>query len=168
MQPESGIKTWQWVVTAIVIVVLIVAGVMAWGGKSSQAPTTSDTSATNSNSATTGSANSIIMADQYPGNVVYVSSVQLSQPGWVVIHEDNNGQPGAIIGEAYAGAGISPVKVILTSPTIDGHSYYAMLHSDNGDKKFDVSVDLPLKDQNGNIIMKLFNASASAGASVKG
>ncbi len=168
MQPESGIKTWQWVVTAIVIVVLVVAGVMAWGGKSSQAPTTSDTTAAGDSGATAGAVNSIIMADQYPGNVVYVSSVQLSQPGWVVIHEDNKGQPGAIIGETYSGTGINPVKVILTSPMIDGQAYYAMLHSDNGDKKFDVSVDLPLKDQNGNIIMKMFHASASAGASVKG
>ena len=166
--PESGIKTWQWVVTVIVIIVLIVVGIMVFSGKSSapavETPATTDTTGTNNAPAMS----SIVMSDQYPGNVVYLSSVQLAAPGWVVIHKDNAGQPGAIIGETYVGAGINPAKVTLTAPMIDGGTYYAMLHSDDGDKKFNATTDVPLTDAKGNIIMHVFHASASAGSSTKG
>jgi hypothetical protein len=152
MQPQdSGIKTWQWVVTVIVIIVLIVIGFMVFSGKGSSAPATT-----------------IVISDQYPGNVVYVSSVQLVAAGWVVIHSDNNGQPGPIIGEVYVPAGINPAKVTVTSPIIDGGTYYAVLNSDNGDQKFDPTVDVPLTDTNGNTIMRVFHGSVSAGNNIKG
>lgn len=169
MNPEnqSGVKTWQWVVTVIVIIVLIVIGIMVFGGKSDKAPTTSDTDMSDTLSTEPG-ANGIVMADQYPGNVVYLSSVQLAKGGWVVIHKDDNGQPGAIIGSAWAPSGITPVKVTLTDPLIDGGTYYAMLHSDNGDQKFNASDDLPLKDGKGNVVMRIFRSSVSAGANIKG
>jgi hypothetical protein len=67
----------------------------------------------------------------------------------------------------YVEKGISPVKVTLTEKTQDGALYYAMLHSDNGDKKFDAAKDLPLKDSKGDIIMKTFRASTSV-TEVKG
>lgn len=167
MQPtESGVKTWQWVVTVIVIIALIVIGISVFGGKSTQAPTDeSDTSGTTSST----EVNRIVMSDQFPGNVVYVSSVQLAKGGWVVIHKDNAGKPGDVIGSAYYPAGINPGgKITLTASTVEGGVYYAMLHSDDGDKKFDIAKDLPLKDSKGNIIMKLFRASASVSAGIKG
>ena len=42
MQPESGVKTWQWVVTAIVIIVLIIIGISVFSGKT-PAPRTQNT-----------------------------------------------------------------------------------------------------------------------------
>jgi hypothetical protein len=166
MQPDSGIKTWQWVVTVIVIIVLIVIGIMVFGKKGVQAPADDKTGAPVTQ--TQGGSNSVVVSDQYPGNVVYLSSVQMQSPGWVEIHKDNAGQPGAIIGSVYAPAGISPAKVTVSQPIVDGATYYAMLHSDNGDQKFDAKTDLPLKDSNGNIIMRIFHGSVSAGANVKG
>ncbi|MDB5239035.1 MAG: hypothetical protein JWO00_370 [Candidatus Parcubacteria bacterium] len=165
MNPDTGIKTWQWVVTIIVIIVLIVIGVMVFGNKGAKAPV--DTSAPVTDTTGQGS-NSIVMSDQYPGNVVYLSSVQLQKAGWVEIHKDNAGQPGAYIGSAFVQSGINPVKITLTEPVIDGGTYYAMLHSDNGDQKFDATVDLPLKDASGNIIMRVFHGSVTAGNNVKG
>ena len=169
MNPNtSGIKTWQWVVTVVVVIALIVLGVMIY---SHQSPTPSELApvADNSNTPTTpGVTNRIVINDQYPGNVVFVSSVQLAKGGWVVIHADNAGQPGAIIGSAWADAGINPVKITLTKSTVEGGTYYAMLHSDNGDKSFDATKDLPLLDTAGNIIMSIFHASASVGAGMKG
>lgn len=166
MQPESsGVKTWQWVVTVIVVIVLIIIGIMVFGGKSKtpmQDEVPSDTTAVN-----TG-VNSIILSDQYPGNVVYVSSVQLANAGWVVIHKDQGGEPGAVIGQVYVGAGINPAKVTLSSPLVDGGTYYAMLHADDGDKKWDAALDLPLKDSKGSIIMRVFHGSATADANIKG
>ncbi len=112
--------------------------------------------------------NAIVMSDQYPGNVVYLSSVQVTKAGWVAIHKDDAGKPGAIIGSAWVNEGVSPVKVTLTSPMIDGSTYYAMLHSDDGDKKFDAVKDAPLKDSNNNVVMRVFRATVTADQNTKG
>ncbi len=170
MQPDSnqsGLRTWQWVVTAIVVIVLIIIGIMVFGKKSATAPEAPGQTAANEASNTPG-VNSIVMSDQYPGNVVYISSVQLANAGWVEIHKDNAGKPGDIIGSAWVEAGVNPVKITVSSPIIDGGTYYAMLHSDSGDKKFDATADLPLKDSNSNIIMRVFRGSVSAGQNTKG
>ena len=170
MQPESnqsGLRTWQWVVTAIIVIILIIIGVMVFRNKTPAGTETPNTTATTTDSNALG-VNSIVMSDQYPGNVVYLSSVQLAKAGWVEIHKDNKGQPGDGIGYAWANEGINPLKITLTSPMVDGGTYYAMLHSDNGDKKFDGSVDLPLKDSNNNIIMRVFRASITADQTTKG
>lgn len=167
MEPQSGIKTWQWVVTVIVIVVLIIIGVMVFGNKGT---TPTETPVVENPTDTTASTevNRIVMGDQFPGNVVFVSSVTLANGGWVEIHADNNGQPGAYIGSMYFGPGLNTGKITLTKPTVEGGLYYAMLHSDDGDQKFDATKDLPMKDSKGNIIMKVFHAAASVGAGLKG
>lgn len=167
MEQSSGIKTWQWVVTVIVIIVLIIIGVLVFGnGKE----TTEDTATTDTSTTEPVSieANRIVMGDQFPGNVVFLSSVQLANGGWVEIHKDNAGTPGEIIGSQYFDKGINTGKITLTKSTVEGGLYYAMLHSDDGDKKFDAVKDLPLKDAKGNIIMKPFRAAASVGAGLKG
>lgn len=167
MEPAtSGVKTWQWVVTVIVIIVLIIIGYNIFSGGNLTTSTTddTDTSAAMTNSKDT---NRVVISDQFPGNIVYISSVQLAQPGFIVIHKDNAGTPGDVIGYQYFDKGINPGKITLTSPTVEGGIYYAMLHSDNGDKKFDITKDLPLKDASGNVIMKLFRASSTV-TEVKG
>lgn len=168
MQPESGLRTWQWVVTAIVIIVLIVIGIMVFGKKTDTDGTPDGGTNATSTVTNTPGTNSIVMSDQYPGNVAYISSVQVANGSWVEIHKDNNGQPGAIIGSAWVDAGINPVKITLTEAMIDGRTYYAMLHSDDGDKKFDASKDLPLKDSNGNIVTRIFKATVTADQNIKG
>jgi len=168
MNPEqSGIKAWQWIVTALVIVALIVVGIMVFSSKS-DTDVTGDTAITDTTGGSVSEVNRVVMSDQYPGNVVYLSSVQLSKEGWVVIHKDEAGKPGAVIGSMYFAKGINPGKITLTTPTVEGGIYYAMLHSDDGDKVFDIAKDLPIKDSKGNIIMKLFRASAAAGVEIKG
>lgn len=165
MESTGGIKAWQWIVTVIVIIVLIIIGILVFGGKdtSEVVDNTNTTTPT-----TTVGINRVVMSDQYPGNIVYLSSVQFENGGWVVIHKDNAGQPGAVIGQTYFEKGINPGRVTLTQSTVEGGTYYAMLHSDDGDKKFDAAKDLPLKDSAGNIIMKIFRAAASVGAEIKG
>lgn len=168
MEPSTGVKTWQWVVTVIVIIVLIVIGVLVFGSKGSQAPTASDN--TSSTTASTGTTvNRVSMTDQYPGNVVYLNSVQLAQPGWVAIQADSNGQPGAVIGSAHFDAGLSPgSKITLTQPMVDGQMYYAVIYTDDGSGSFNTATDQPLKDANGNVIMNTFRATTAAGAGLKG
>ncbi len=164
MQPEqSGIKTWQWVVTVIVIIALIIIGIFVFGNKKAEAPASGDETPIS----TEQSANSIVMSNQFPGNIVYISALQATGRGWVAIHKDASGKPGDVIGNASFSAGTAPVKVTLTQPTVDGGTYYAVMYSDNGDGVFDVTKDLTLKDASGNIIMRLFHASATAGAGTK-
>ncbi|MEK7213695.1 MAG: hypothetical protein AAB637_01060 [Patescibacteria group bacterium] len=161
---SSGIRTWQWVVTVIVIVILVVLGYyMFKEGKDTGAVIPEETETTTQ----ANDVNRVIVSDQFPGNIVYISSVQLTQPGYVVIHKDNKGVPGDVIGYQYFEKGTYPGKITLTSPTVEKDTYYAMLHSDDGDKKLNAEKDLPLKDASGNIIMKIFKASVNI-AEVKG
>lgn len=165
MQENQGIKAWQWIVTVIIIIVLVILGYYMFKGSSS-APTTTETPSTEENTSN-GDVNRVVVADQYPGNIVYVTSAQFAAPGWVAIHEDNAGTPGAIIGSAYFDKGINPGKITLAKKTVEGKLYYAMLHSDDGDKKFDATKDMPLKDASGNIIMKPFRVSSTV-SEIKG
>lgn len=166
MEPQSGIKAWQWIVTVIVIIALIVIGILVFGRNKNTDVMVDDTKTPTTG--TTAGINRVVMSDQYPGNIVYLSSVQFEKGGWVVIHADNNGQPGEILGQTYFEKGINPGRVTLTKATVEGGTYYAMLHSDDGDKVFNVSKDLPLRDSNNNIIMKIFHAAASVGNEIKG
>ncbi len=161
METNQGIKAWQWIVTVIVIIILIVLGYYMFSGKSAEAPTESDDTELTDDTATSNEINRIVINDQYPGNVAYISSVQFAKPGFVVIHEDKDGIPGDIIGSIYFDKGTNTGKVMLSKNTVDGKMYYAMLHSDDGDKTFNASKDLPLKDSKGNIIMKTFRATTN-------
>ena len=168
MEPAStGVKTWQWVVTVIVIIILVIVGYNIFSGGSSSTMTPIDDTTQGTAMNNSKDISRIVISDQFPGNIVYVSSVMLAQPGFIVVHKDKNGQPGDVIGYQYFDKGTNPGKITLTMPTAEGGIYYAMLHSDNGDKKFDVTKDLPLKDASGNIIMKLFRASSTV-TEVKG
>jgi hypothetical protein len=162
MQPEeNGVRTWQWVVTVIVIIILILLGYYMLKGNGTTAPTSEVETGTDSSLVVGKDTNRVVINDQFPGNIVYLSSVQLAKPGFVVIHKDNKGVPGDIIGYQYFEKGINPGKITLTTPTAEGQTYYAMLHSDNGDKKFDAKLDLPLKDAAGNAIMKMFRSTST-------
>lgn len=161
MQPEqSGVKTWQWVVTVIVIIILILLGYYTFKGSD----TTVTDDVTKSPTATISTdANRVIVSDQFPGNIVYVSSVQLENPGFVVIKKDKAGVPGEIIGSQYFDKGINPGKITLKTGTVEGGTYYAIIYSDtDGDKVFNEAKDMPVKDKTGNIIMKLFRATSAA------
>jgi hypothetical protein len=168
-QNQSGIKTWQWVTTVIVIIVLIIIGIWVFGGKGAQAPVDNSVTTDNSGQNVAGAINRIVMSDQYPGNVVYLSSVQLVNPGWVVIQADNAGQPGKILGETYFTSGINPGKITLSQPMVDGGTYYAVLYDDtDGTQTWNATADQPLKDASGNIIMKVFHGSAAVSSQTKG
>lgn len=159
MEPNQGIKAWQWIVTAIVIIVLIILGYYLLRGGDKATPE-NETTTTEENTTVNG-VNNVMVSDQYPGNVVHITSAQLANPGWIVIHEDNSGTPGAIVGSAYFDKGTHPGKVTLSKNTSEGKIYYAMIHSDDGDMKFDDKKDLPLKNSRGDIIMKTFRVTST-------
>jgi len=168
MEPQSGIRTWQWVVTVIVIIVLVIIGFMVFGGDDTEVTDTTDVTTTDDTTNQAG-VNRVVMTDQYPGNVVYLSTVQVSDPSWVVIQADDNGKPGMVIGSAYFEEGINPGKITLTRPMIDGGTYYASIYDDaSGATAFDIKVGKPVTDASGKDIIKVFKASSSVGAGLKG
>jgi len=78
---------------------------------------------------------------------VVIERVTMSAPGWVVIHPDENGQPGLIIGFAFLEAGVNEqVAVDLLVDTVTPQMY-AKLHEDsNIAGEFDFPTgDLPLQ-----------------------
>ena len=161
MEPNQGIKSWQWIVTVIVIIILIVLGYYMLKGKSANAPSENVTDTEVIETDTTNELSRVMVSDQYPGNVVNISSAQFANPGFVTIHEDKDGAPGDIIGSLYFEKGINTRKITLSKSTVEGKMYYAMLHSDDGDKKFDAVKDLPIKNSRGNVIMKTFQATSN-------
>jgi hypothetical protein len=76
---------------------------------------------------------SVTVRDQaVAGGSVTVERVVAAQNGWIVIHIDNNGAPGAVIGQAAVRAGENtnvsvPITVAQATPRL-----YAMLHIDAG------------------------------------
>ena len=169
MEPQNGIKTWQWVVTVIVIIALIIVGVMVFRGNSDETRTTNKDDNNPVMVDNNGTAiNRIVMSDQYPGNVVYLSSVQVEKDSWVVIQADNAGLPGKVIGSLRFKAGINPGKITLTQPMVDGGTYYAVIYNDIAGASFDITKNTSVKDSKGQVIMKVFKASSSVGVDFKG
>lgn len=106
--------------------------------------------------------NAIAVGDQAPGATVTVSFVTLAGNGWVVIHEERDGAPGAILGARRFDAGSGQSGTVeLLRPTEEGKVYFAMLHADDGDRQFDHTKDLPIRDPQRNAILMRFVATAS-------
>lgn len=96
--------------------------------------------------------------DQPAGFKVVVNMVTFAKTGWLVVHEDSGGVPGKILGARRYDAGIFLGEVELLRQTEVGKTYYAMLHTDDGDKQFDSKVDLPILGLDARVIMDSFKA----------
>lgn len=152
---ESQNKTYT-IVIAIVVIILIILGIYSFTKKSG----TDAYNGTMTDTKNTPAADySLTVDDQFPGTVVYVSTASLVKPGFVVIHKNVGGKAGAVIGAKAFVAGTNPGQVDLTESTIEGQSYYAMIHVDNGDGKFDAATDAVAKDKTGKEVMVKFNAT---------
>jgi hypothetical protein len=168
MNPETtNSSVWKWVVTIVVIVALVIIGIVVFGGGKNAEPVT-ETNNDQKVEQENITSDKVVVVDQFPGNVVYVSSVSLSKPGFVVIKKDAQGVPGEVIGTQYFEAGINPGKVTLSQPTVNGKTYYAVLYSDNGDKKFDMTKDMEVKDARQNTVMRPFRTTSDANVEIKG
>lgn len=100
----------------------------------------------------------ILVENQPPGLSVHIASLMLTRDQWVVIHEDKNGSPGAILGAGRFRAGMTSGDVELLRATEEGRTYYAMFHRDDGVTGFDPKSDLPSSDDAGHAIMSSFMA----------
>ncbi|HRW05961.1 MAG TPA: fasciclin domain-containing protein [Caldilineaceae bacterium] len=78
---------------------------------------------------------SVTVSDQESdGTAVSVDSVVAAQDGWMVIHSDDNGAPGPVLGQSAVPAGESTdVMVSLNDPLAESATVWAMLHIDDGE-----------------------------------
>lgn len=154
---ESGSK--KVVLTAIAFF-LIGFGISWVFSKPAEAPTsdTNEQEVIDGNIPSMGS-NAIEVDDQKVGSAVVIKSVKFERAGWVAIHDDVNGTPGNILGAAWFPSGENSGAVELLRNTESGKTYFAMLHNDDGDKKFDHKIDVPLTDASSTILMVKFMAT---------
>lgn len=100
---------------------------------------------------------------QKPGNFFLFAEVILESPGFAVVHADENGKPGAIIGQSDLlppGVTVS-VAVPLTRAVGANEKLHGMLHEDTDkDEKFNAQTDAPLKSASGTIVTSPFTVGA--------
>lgn len=113
--------------------------------------------------------NMVVVSQQRPGKTIAGSLIHLAASGYLVIHEDNNGAPGAILGaSALLPAGDSSnVQVVLSRVARDGETLYAMLHFEKGgDTTFSATEDTPVGSRLGGPIHGSFEISSDVSAEV--
>lgn len=164
---------------AVLITLLVISGVVWYSGVLSpvvQEPTGSSNNAGSGSMMPTlpadGSSagfaklgpNAIYVAEQWPGKELVINIVNIASPGYVVIHESNDGKPGAIIGNSalIETAEVKNIKVTLKRAAKDGEELIAMLHTEKGVAGFDPTADLPVLDIDGNPIHAIFQVDANA------
>jgi len=160
MQQDSNQKT-----IIIATLAFIVGFGLAWLISTNKAGygITSGTGVDAINQAST-TANFVSVKDQNSGVTVALEQVQLEKLGWVVIHDEDNGAPGRILGAQLFDAGSwTDGTVDLLRGTLSGKMYYAMLHSDNGDHAFDPKSDTPILGEDGKSVMAKFSTMPDSG-----
>ncbi|GAB4508798.1 MAG: hypothetical protein OHK0046_02330 [Anaerolineae bacterium] len=65
--------------------------------------------------------------------VVTVEQALIDAPGWLVIHIDNNGAPGPVIGQAPLTPGLNTNIVISVDESMQTATVFPMLHYDTGE-----------------------------------
>lgn len=116
--------------------VLIVAFAESWWGK--KGPGTPDT------------ASLTLSEDQLPG-VVSVAAAELPQPGYIVVQEELDGEPGIVVGVTpYIESGRAEDVNIPLSRSFSGtERFYVSVRGDNGDGRFKQIDDGIMNDTTG-------------------
>jgi len=102
--------------------------------------------------------NMLSVSNQKAGPTVDIDEVSLQKPGFVAIHTDDHGKPGAIIAHSGLISAGTKQDLVINYATKAGSVYYAMLHADNGDGKFDPTKDLPIVGSDAMPVMAKFMA----------
>ncbi|KKT84878.1 MAG: hypothetical protein UW84_C0046G0002 [Candidatus Collierbacteria bacterium GW2011_GWA2_44_99] len=143
------------------IIVVVVIGIFVWRYFSSKNVPSEQVG---EEQQVAGMEDSIFVANQKPGRFVNVGRATLSKKGYVAIHQEEAGAPGAIIGfGSLLNVGETKnLSVTLNRKSVAGESFYAMIHWDNNNGAFNPSEDAAATDKDGNIVMAKFMISESA------
>lgn len=100
---------------------------------------------TNTNSpASIPTKNTLVIGQQSAGTSINIDNVYLEKPGFIVIHAIKDDAPSTVVGSSgWLNAG--PGQDISFRANLKaGTTYFALLYSDDGDKKFNIVTDLKL------------------------
>jgi hypothetical protein len=106
-----------------------------------------------------------VTADDQPvvDGTVSVAVAAVPGPAFVVLHRDEGGAPGPVVGHAEVDAGDhEAVRVTLDEDVSDGATLWAMLHTDAGERgvyEFP-GPDVPLRDVEDAVVMVPFVVTA--------
>lgn len=140
-----------WIIGGIaLLIVVILFGVWIFTTRGAVKPglnatSTAATTTVDAGARASTSANGemIAVADQAAGETVVLSSADLKKAGWIAIRDSR----GWTLGAAWLPAGSQKnVSVSLLRRTSAGESYTAVVHVDDGDKKFDIKRDALIDD----------------------
>jgi hypothetical protein len=160
------------IVIIIVAIIILLGGIFYyWTRQSSNlspkatiVPPVQVTTPDQSNSSNTDITNSISTQPQTDGDVLTIDSVNLTKPGFVVIHKSTKeGTVGAVVGysELLPAGSHTSLDIDISPVAKIGDMYEAMLHEDtNNNKKFDAGTDMELMD-NGKKVSTTFKVTAS-------
>lgn len=97
---------------------------------------------------------------------VIIATVVSDGAGFLVVHSDEGGDIGGVRGLSAVDSGSSSeVEVTLDPPAADGETLYAMLHTDaNGDGAYDSDVDVPVEDDDDEVITPSFQVTVEGSA----
>src|SRR3989344_4018544 len=131
------------------IILGVIAGVViAWGYSALRSPQESASTADTNTGAGTSTVPTLasgfgltIASPQIAGNSVAVAKAAVSAPTWIVVYENNAGQPGNALGAALLFPENQGGTVELLRGTTAGKSYLATEQVDNGDRKFSLKDD---------------------------
>ena len=134
-------------------------------------PATGDDAAQGDEEDVTALAPSLVVEDQTvreDGSVLIARAVSPVN-GWVVIHADDSGRPGTVIGYAPVAAGDTRALAVPIDSNAVTATLFAMLHVDEGTAgtyEFPGD-DVPLTDAQGNPVVAAFAVSAPEGTSAQ-
>ncbi len=100
----------------------------------------------------------LIVPEQAGGSEIFIESAVLPNAGYVVIHREKDGKLGEIIGVSeFLSAGIKGNFLMsIDEEVVEGDTLFAMIHTDDGDGIFDGSLDVPLVEDKGDIVLVKF------------
>lgn len=92
---------------------------------------------------------------------ILVGFAVFSQPGFIVVYDDNGGVPGTVIGESFLlESGGEHLVVPVEEPLVEDQVYYAMLYHDDGDGRFQVDLDIQVVDSKQSVVLMTFLATS--------
>lgn len=155
--------------TFLALVVLVLIGLGAYlyfqpATVSESAPETANTDSSDTTSMMQAEPSAVYVPEQRPGETVR-GGVVLAAAGYLVIHEDADGEAGAVIGSsALLPAGnTADVEVRLSRPSRNGEVLHAMLHFEkDGNATFTASEDTPVPSTLGGPISGWFHIADDA------
>lgn len=149
----------KWIITILVIILLLVMALAIFSDKK-----VNEGDRMGTVSSLLAGPNAVYVSDQPSGGSVVVTQSVFENGGYIVVHEDASGAPGAIVGnsEYLKSGGHSDVKISVSRSVENGERLYAMLHTDNGDQEFDPQEDEPITDENDNVIFMKFQVDDEA------